>query len=197
MNYSILSAPSDYEFLNWHFEIPCQLVAQKLGLPLITTKNVVCFFVIIPFISCTLFCELAYLIWPLHFSHLLWHSSPVTYWVSTLGMSQIIRSYNFVSSYPFLLECLSSGLFLLFILTGKEKVISFKNCRNFSGLYPRKHYLSVLWAQCNILSCILLFLFSNSLFSPSEEWQAHSFLIATTLIAFYHHRFSHLFLNQA
>lgn len=44
------------------FAIPSQLVAWKLGLPLITTEKVVCFFVTMPFISCTLFCELAYLI---------------------------------------------------------------------------------------------------------------------------------------
>lgn len=149
------------------FVIPSQLVIQKLSLPLVNTENIACFLVTMSFISCTLFCALVYPIWPLHSSNVLLHSSLVTYLVSTFRKgSSIFRLCNFVS-YTFLLGYLLFVLLKFFIVTGKEKVSSFRNCQ--PGVFPKKCYLSVLQAECNLLACMLLLLFSSSLFWSSEE----------------------------
>lgn len=164
-------------FFNWHFVIPCQLGAQKLGLPLIITENVACFTVTMSFITCALFCELAYLVWPFHFSHLLLHSSRVTYQVSTFCMSPQLSNHR---TLPFLTLFYWNAFHLSFLYSllwlGKKKLFPLKIARISQVFISRR----LTYQFCgNLLSCILLLLFSNSLFSPSEEWQAHSFLIAT------------------
>lgn len=114
------------------------------------------------FITCALSCELAYLVWPLHFSHLLLHSSPVTYQVSTFCMSPQLSDHTILPLLTlFYWNAFHLGFLYSLLWLGKKKLFPLKIARISQVCIPR----SLTCQFCgSLLSCILLLLFSNSLF---------------------------------